>query len=129
MRRWVRYEAPVMVCVDIDEAGGDGDIINVVLGNDTDDIHLSRDHRGGFLVYDNDMERIEDGDDEGTAVSIAERRGEWPDRLQWEEGPDALRFPGLYDIDDDTADDDEDEDLEPFDLDETDKTSRPPQRS
>jgi hypothetical protein len=46
MRRWVRYEAPIMVCVEIDEAGYDGEVVNVVLGNEHDDIALARDHRG-----------------------------------------------------------------------------------
>jgi hypothetical protein len=35
---------------------------------------------------------------EGRAITIAEHR-DWPDRPDWEEGPDALRYPGLYDAD------------------------------
>lgn len=38
------------------------------------------------------------------AITIAEHR-QWPDQPDWEHGPDALRFPGLYDIDDDGNDD------------------------
>ena len=115
MRRWVRYEVPLMVCVELDESGYGGKVVNVVLGNEHDDISLARDWRGQFLVYDETMQRIEDaGEQTDTrAVTIAERR-EWPDPLDWEEGPDALRYPGLYDIDDEN-DDDENDDLEPFD--------------
>jgi hypothetical protein len=59
------------------------------------------------------MQHIEDDENtEGQAVKIAEYR-EWPDRLNGEEGPDALRYPGLYDA---TEPGDEDEDLEPLDL-------------
>jgi hypothetical protein len=46
MRRWVRCEAPVMVCVDIDEDGYQGKVVNVVLATEHDDIALARDHRG-----------------------------------------------------------------------------------
>jgi hypothetical protein len=97
MRRWVRYEAPIMVCVDLDDNGHDGDVTAVVIGDDHEDINLARDHRGHFLVYDETMERVgTDEPAEGRALTIAEYR-EWPARLTWEEGPDALRYPGLYD--------------------------------
>ena len=91
MRRWVRYEAPVMVCVEIDETGGG--VVNVVLGNEHDDIALARDHRGHFLVYDENMDRVEtDEPTEGRALTIAEHR-EWPAQLDWEEGPTRCATP------------------------------------
>jgi hypothetical protein len=49
------------------------------------------------------------------AIAIAEYR-EWPDRPDWEEGPDALRYPGLYDTDEPDPDDGDDPEL--IDLDE-----------
>lgn len=60
MRRWVRYEAPIMVCVD--------------------NISLARDHQGHFLAYDDTMQRIEDTDQpaEGRAITIAEYRDRPP---------------------------------------------------
>jgi len=117
MRRWVRYEAPIMVCVEIDEAGYDGGVVNVVLGNEHDDIALARDHRGHFLVYDDAMQRIETGDQtEGRAITIAEHR-DWPTQLDWEEGPDALRYPFFYEPVDPAEDED---DLEPLDIQERD---------
>lgn len=113
MRRWVRFDAPAMVCVDIDEDGYTGKIVNVVLATETDDISLARDFQGHFLVYDEHMNRIpsdNDGSETGTrAVTIADHRGEWPHADDWEQGPD------LYDIDVEHQDEDDDEDLEPFD--------------
>lgn len=115
MRRWLRYEAPIMVCVDLDDDGRTGEVVNVALSDDNNDLRIARDHRGHFLIYDEAMQPA--GADEpaaARAVTIAEHR-EWPDRLDWDEGPDALRYPGLYDSVE--ADDDErDEDLEPLDL-------------
>jgi hypothetical protein len=107
MRRWVRYEAPIMVCVEIDETGYDGEVVNVVLGNEHDDIALARDHRGHFLVYDENMDRVEtDEPTEGRALTIAEHR-DWPAQPTWEESPDALRF--LYEpVDPDDAEDEDD---------------------
>ncbi|MFI1996914.1 hypothetical protein [Actinoplanes sp. NPDC020271] len=45
----------------------------------------------------------------------------WPDTddLDWEEGPDPLRFPDLYDDPDPDQDDDEEDDLEPLGLDDS----------
>jgi hypothetical protein len=119
MRRWVRYEAPIMVCVEIDEAGYDGEVVNVVLGNEHDDIALARDHRGHFLVYDEAMQRVEtDVPAELRAITVAEHR-DWPTQLDWEEGLDTLRYPFLYEpVDLDDAEDEDD--LEPLDIQEHD---------
>ena len=117
MRRWVRYEAPIMVCVDLDETTGK--VVTVVIGDDPEDISLARDDRGHFLVYDEAMQRVPTDDQtENAAVKLAEYR-EWPDRLHWDEGPDALRYPGLYDPPDPSRET-EDDNLEPLDLDDED---------
>lgn len=64
------------------------------LGDEADDINLARDHQGHFLVYDETMERVQTNENaENRAITIAEYR-EWPDRLDWEQGPDALCYPG-----------------------------------
>src|ERR1039457_7210020 len=115
MRRWVRYEAPIMVCVEFDEDSYNGKVVNVVLATDHEDIALARAYRGQVLVYDQTMNRIEDNDPR--PVTIPDHR-QWPQPDDWEQGPDALRFPGLYDIDEDDPADDEADDLEPFDEDE-----------
>jgi hypothetical protein len=39
---------------------------------------------------------------------------EWPNPLDWEQGPDPLRYPGLYDII--KPDHEDEDDLEPLDL-------------
>ncbi|MGH8917321.1 MAG: hypothetical protein ACRD0H_03125, partial [Actinomycetes bacterium] len=103
-RRWVRYEAPVMVCVDVDDNTDHAEITRVVLGIEPDDIHLARDHRGHVLVYDERMERLNPDTDRGDdtvaeAIRTAEDRAAWPtpDDPDWEEGPDPLRYPSLYD--------------------------------
>src|SRR5664280_2478427 len=72
IRRWVRDEAPIMVCIDLDETGHIGTVVNVVLGTDHDNVALARDYRGQFLVYDEAMQRIEtDEETEGHAIKIA----------------------------------------------------------
>ena len=118
MRRWVRYEAPIMVCVDFDDDGYTGKVVTVALGDDPDDVRLARDHRGHFLVYDDTMEPVSSDEQQANrAITIAEYR-EWPERLDWEEGPDVLRYPDLYGPAEAADDQDEDNDLEPLDLDE-----------
>jgi hypothetical protein len=84
MRRWVRYEAPIMVCVKFDEDSHNGKVVNVVLASDHEDIALARDYRGQFLVYDQTMNRIEDNDPR--PITIADHR-EWPQPDDWEQGP------------------------------------------
>ncbi|TMR19406.1 hypothetical protein ETD86_19750 [Nonomuraea turkmeniaca] len=123
MHRWVRYEAPIMVRVDIDDHTEHTAVDKVVVCIDPDDIHLARDYRGQSLVYDENMEPVHSDTDHParTALHVAEDRAGWPaaDSLDWEDGPDPLRFPDLYD--DEDAQDDED-DLEPLDL--TDEPAR-----
>ncbi len=77
-------------------------MIVVVIADDHDDIVLARDHKGHVLLYDETMNRIDNAEIADRAITIAEYR-EWPERVDWEEGPDALRYPGLYDIDKDFA--------------------------
>ena|GEM_PF-4387081 len=88
----------IMVCVDLDNAYSDDSVINVVIADDHDEIVLARDRRGHVLLCDGTMNRIEDAEVVDRAVTIAQYR-EWSERVDWEEGPDALRYPGLYDID------------------------------
>ena len=119
MHRWVRYEAPIMVRVEIDDETDHVEVNKVVVCIDPEDIHLARDYRGQFLVYDEQMEPMHGDTDPltHTAINVAEDRAGWPatDDLNWEEGPDPLRFPDLYD-DPDPDQDDEEDDLEPLDL-------------
>ena len=76
VRRWIRHELPVMVCVDVDEATEHAQITKVVPG----DIGLARDHTGHLLVYNERMERVNDDLDSASAVAIhtAEDRDAWP---------------------------------------------------
>ncbi len=119
VHRWVRYEAPIMVRVEIDDDTEHTEVNKVVVCIDPDDIHLARDYRGQFLVYDENMEPVHSDTDHParTAIHVAEDRAGWPaaDSLDWEDGPDPLRFPDLYD-DPDLDQDDEEDDLEPLDL-------------
>jgi len=56
MYRWVRYEAPVMVCVAV---GNDGEQVTVVvIGEEPGDIRLACSHDGHPLVYDEHMELL-----------------------------------------------------------------------
>jgi hypothetical protein len=65
------------------------------------------------------MQRVEtDEPAELRAITVAEHR-DWPTQLDWEEGPDALRYPFLYEpVDLDDAEDEDD--LEPLDIQEHD---------
>ena len=133
-RRWVRYEAPVMVLVDVDDDTERTEITRVVVGIEPEDVHLARDHRGHFLVYDERMERLNtdvagSGDwAAAEAIRTAEDRTAWPaaDSPDWEEGPDALRYPELYAEPDEygDAEDDDPEDLAPLNLDEDKPTAQ-----
>lgn len=87
-----------MVCVEISETEELEEVIQVVLGVEESDIVLARDAEHRVLVFDENMERVaEDEPLARAAVSLAEARGEWPERDAWEEGPDALRDRWLYD--------------------------------
>lgn len=119
VRRWVRYELPVMVCVDVDDTEDHVEIVTVVMGTDHDDIRLSRDHTGNFLVYDEQMEPVPANIDDAAAaaLSLAEHRDDWPAPDDWEEGPDVLRYPFLYtEPTNEPATDDDADDFEPLDL-------------
>jgi len=121
--RWVQYEAAVFVRVEADENGWDTEITKVVTANDTDELHLARDDRGHFRVYDENFEPVNDDlrlDGIRGAVSVAEDRHRWPAKEYpaWDDGPDPRRYPDLYDNDDeeDPFADDDDGDLEPLQL-------------
>jgi hypothetical protein len=104
MRRWVRYQAPLMVCVELDDEDGDR-VVTVVLGEEDEDLELMRGADGAPMVYDENMQLLEAGPDADRATREAEDR-QWPEPVAWENGPDALRYPGLYDPDpEDDADD------------------------
>ncbi len=119
-RRWVRFELPVMVCVDIDDNIEHEQVTTVVLGVEHDDISLARDSDGNYLIYDADANRVSHDDpDARAALSLAADRTAWPARDDWEEGPDALRDPWLYDEGDTDDEDDPADDLEPLDDDTT----------
>lgn len=95
-RRWVRFEMPVMVCVEVDEQYEDARVLMVVAGAEADDITLARDGRHTVLVYDESMQRVAPTDPiAAEAISVAEDRT-WSDVDKWEFGPDALRDPWLY---------------------------------
>jgi hypothetical protein len=57
-RRWVRFEMPVMVCVEVDERFEDARVLTVVAGAEAEDIFLVRDAGHAALVYDESMERV-----------------------------------------------------------------------
>jgi len=122
-RVWVRYEMPVMVLVELSEDQEVEEIRKVVIADDREEIQLARDHRGHFIVYSRELYREGEGpagnepDQLATdswpgmrAITVTEHQ-EWPGQLEWEHGPDPLRWPGLYDDDDQV--DAEDEESEP----------------
>jgi hypothetical protein len=105
-----------MVCVALDDDGNDR-VVNVVVGEEAEDIRLAHDADGQPLVYDEGMERLDPDD---PTAQRAEREAEdrqWPEADTWEGGPDALRFPGLYDSVE--IDEDDEDDLEPLYLDDS----------
>jgi hypothetical protein len=56
--RWVRFEMPLMVCVEINERFEDARVVSVVAGAEEQDITVARDAEGLGLVYDESMERV-----------------------------------------------------------------------
>lgn len=120
--RWVQYDAPLFVRVEPDENGWGTEITKVVLVVEPSDIHLARDIRGHFLVYDEHFERIENLDLDVTldgirgAVSVAEDKHRWPPENiiaagnGWQVGPDPRDAQDYYLDDDELADDYEDDD-------------------
>jgi hypothetical protein len=112
--RWVRYEAPVMVCVNVDGDGNDV-VVSVVIGEEPEDIRLARDTDGQPLIYDEHMDRLDPEDPTAQRAAREAEDRQWPEAGTWESGPDALRFPRLYDpVDPDEGV--EGDDLEPLDL-------------
>lgn len=106
MHRWIRYEAPVMVCVAIDDGGHR--VVNVVIGQEAEDIRLARDAGGQPLVYDEHMELLDPSDPTAQHAAREAEDRQWPDAETWENGPDALRFPGLYNPVEPVEDDEDD---------------------
>jgi len=96
-----------MVCVDIDDDSEHEQVTTIVLGTEHDDITLARHTDGNYLIYDADMQRLSQDTSDA--------------RSDWEEGPDALRDPWLYEAGDihDEDDTNADDDLEPLDIDGT----------
>lgn len=95
-RRWVRFEMPVMVCVEVDEHVEDERVVTVVVGAEDPDIVLARDAERVVLVYDESMERVAPTEPvAAVAISVADGR-DWPPRSDWEFGPDVFRDPWLY---------------------------------
>jgi hypothetical protein len=106
--RW--YQLPVMVCVDISATEEHEQVTKVVLGTEEQDLQLDRDLDGHYLIYDEHMQRLSvEEADSRQAFSVAADHTQWPARPDWEEGPDALRDPWLYDDGDLQADDPEDD--------------------
>jgi hypothetical protein len=87
-RRWVRYQLPVMVCVEISDTEEHEHITKVVLGTEPDDLQLARDLDGHELVYDEHMERV--GVDEPSsrqAFATAADHTQWPTRPTGRKAP------------------------------------------
>lgn len=98
-RRWVRFEMPVMVCVEVDEDIEDERVVTVVVGAEGKDIALARDFERTVLVYDESMERVAPSEPVAAAAILVADSRDWPAQSDWEFGPDALRDPWLYDVD------------------------------
>jgi hypothetical protein len=114
-RRWVRFEMPVMVCVEVDEQFEDARVLTVVAGVESEDMCLARDAGHAVLVYDESMERVSPSDSVAAeAISVAEDR-HWPEVGDWQFGPDTFRDPWLYVDDAGTEKDLADEGYEPVD--------------
>ena len=113
--RWVQYDVPLFVRVEIDDEYEDDRATQVVLAipdRPFEGVELARDHRGHFLVYDGgpdtEMARVTDSFAQ-QAITVAGDRWAWPAREDWEEGPDPRRMPGLYDDGDGEPGGDEDD--------------------
>jgi hypothetical protein len=59
--RWLRYEVPLMVRVDVDDDTGHAEITRVVLALERDDLYPVRGRRDDRLVHDERFGLLEDG--------------------------------------------------------------------
>jgi hypothetical protein len=99
--RWVQYEAAVFVRIEVAEDRWDTEITKVITANDTEELHLARDDRGHFIVYDENFEKVSESevvDGIRGAVSIAEDRHRWPEKTYpaRDDGLDPRSDPFLY---------------------------------
>jgi hypothetical protein len=113
--RWVQYDVPLLVRVELDDEYEDDRVTQVVLAipdRPFEGVDLARDLRGQFLVYDGgpDAEMARATDSLARqAITVAGDRSAWPAREDWEEGPDPRQMPGLYDDAAGEPEDDEDD--------------------
>jgi hypothetical protein len=76
--RWVQYEARVFVLVEVDESQ-DTEVTKMVTANDVEELQLARDDRGGFRVYDEQFEPVEEDEaPDGNPRRGVDRRGPAP---------------------------------------------------
>jgi hypothetical protein len=118
-RRWVRFEMPVLVCVDTDE-NGDQYVRHVVPQHD--DLELARDDRRDPVVYGPDgIERAVYSPEDTAAWRAVEHAGQTKDTWVgeqpyldwgWWENPEDLTASDRYAQDEDDADGEDDEDDE-----------------
>jgi hypothetical protein len=118
-RRWVRFELPVLVCVDTDGAG-DQHVRHVVPL--LDEIEMATDDQHNPVVYDPDgTERVADHCDDDAAWQAISHAGATKDRWvgekpysdwDWWENPEDLTAEDHYAKEEAEEADDGDDDLE-----------------
>jgi hypothetical protein len=115
--RWVQYEAAGFVRIEVDEDGWDTEITKVVTANDTEELHLARDDRGHFRVYDETFEPAAESEildgirGAGWIPPGRHPRAEKSDPA-WDDGIDPRRDPHWYTEDDENQGDDIEDDGE-----------------
>jgi hypothetical protein len=81
--------------IEVDENGWDTEI-KVVTANDAEELHLARDDRGHFRVYDENFDPASQSevlDGIRGAASIAEDRHRWPENRYPDDGIDPANSP------------------------------------
>lgn len=79
MKRWVQYDLPLFVLVECGDAQEKDLIHAVVLCVEHQDLYPARSQSGGFRVYDEDLQIVDECPTiQARALAVLERRDEWP---------------------------------------------------
>jgi hypothetical protein len=89
MKRWVRFDLPVMVLVEVSDTVQDERIMQVV--GCTDAVRPAEDLDGQALMYDTEMERVRAEVAGNQPCLSAARHLLWPPAHDWEFAEDPLR--------------------------------------
>jgi hypothetical protein len=93
VKRWVRFDLPVMVLVEVSDTIEHERIMQVV--GCTDAVQPATDTAGQVLMYDTEMQRVHPEATGNQPCLSAARHLPWPPAHDWEFAEDPLTLPYL----------------------------------